>query len=303
MLNCLIWGTGKVFTSELQSIRYLEMTNQIKVCGITSNVTFFSTIAGYPFVEKEDIAADLYDVVFIMADGKIFNEIRDEAIRIGFCGNVLVHHRVVHVINYNLEKYLEIKKRNITIFSNSCWGGFAYHTLGLEFFSPLINMSVSEYDYLKFLKEPKRYLDSDLVNEENKEGTETPFPLARCDDIILRFDHYESFDVAKRAWEKRKKRINWNCIFAMFCTENIDFMKEFEKLDYKNKICFSPFKADVKNCIQVDFYRESMQQHNSFGSLVACLASEQYQYIDLIDLFYDGTITKLSEKSSEAKEK
>ena len=303
MLNCLIWGTGKVFTNELQSIRYLEMTNQIRICGVTSNVTFFSTIAGYPFVTKESITVDQYDVVFIMADGKIFNEIRDEAIKMGFCRDILVHHRVIHVINNNLEKYMEIKKRNITIFSNNCWGGFAYHTLGLEFYSPLINMAVSELDYLKFLKEPKRYLDSDLEYIGNHEGKDVSFPLARCDDIILRFFHYESFDDAKRTWEKRKKRINWNCIFAMFCTENIDFMKEFGRLDYENKICFSPFDTDIANCIHIDFYRENMQQHNCFGSLVACLASEQYQYIDLIDLFYGGTITKISKESSEAKYK
>ena len=109
MLNCLIWGSGKVFTNELQGIRYLEITNQIQVCGITTNVDCFSKIAGYTYISKDDLRVNQYDVVFIMADGKIFKEIIEEAVDKGFDEDILVHHRVIHIINNNLEKYLEIK--------------------------------------------------------------------------------------------------------------------------------------------------------------------------------------------------
>ena len=39
-----------------------------------------------------------------------------------------------------------------------------------------------------------------------------------------------------------------------------------------------------------------IKENYSFAAMAANLASEQYQYIDLIDLLYDGTITKLSQE-------
>ena len=295
MLNCLIWGSGKVFTNELQGIRYLEITNQIQVCGITTNVDCFSKIAGYTYISKDDLRVNQYDVVFIMADGKIFKEIIEEAVDKGFDEDILVHHRVIHIINNNLEKYLEIKKRHVTIFANSCWGGFVYHALGLEFNSPLINMAVPETDYLKILENPRKYMDRDLEYIGNMDDEDISFPTAKCGDVELYFIHYNSFAEAKELWDKRKKKINWKNIFVMFGTERREMAEKFDNLHYGNKICFSPFNLESQKNIQIDFYAGRMtREHYSFGSMVACLASEQYQYIDLIDLLYDGTITKIS---------
>ena len=296
MFNCLIWGSGKVFTNELQGIRYLELTNQIKVSGITSNVDCFSTIAGYPYVPKDKLQTDHYDIVFIMADGSVFNSIVAEAASRGFDEDILVHHRVIHIINNNLDKYLEIKKRHVTIFANKCWGGFTYHMLGLEFNSPLINMSVSENDYLKLLQSPQKYMQNELVYIGDCNTGSEPFPLARCGDITLRFDHYSSFEEAREKWEERKQRINWENVFLMFCTETMEYLTSFSKLRGRYSISFSPFRTEIRNNVQINFYHEEMKQFNSFGSLVACLPSEQFQYLDLIDLLYDGTITKLSQE-------
>lgn len=297
MLNCLIWGSGKVFTNELQGIRYLEITNQIQVCGITSNVDCFSRIADYTYISKDDLRIDQYDVVFIMADGKIFKEIIEEAVGKGFDEDILVHHRVIHIINNNLEKYMEIKKRHVTIFANSCWGGFVYHTLGLEFNSPLINMAVPEADYLKILENPRKYMDRDLEYIGNMDDKDISFPTAKCGDVELYFIHYNSFAEAREIWNKRKKKINWENIFVMFGSESRKMVEKFENLHYENKICFSPFNVESQKNIQIDFYAGRMaREHYSFGAMVACLASEQYQYIDLIDLLYDGTITKISQE-------
>lgn len=297
MKNCLIWGMGKAFTAELMGIRYLEAKGLICVRGITSSFSRFSSVAGYPFIEKENLDVHQFDAVFIMADGRIFKEIEQEAIQMGFSENILIHHRVIHILNNNLDKYLKIKEGRPTIFANNCWGGFAYHSLGLEFNSPLINMIIQDEDYIKFLRNPKHYMESPIEYIGDFTGEDITFPLAKCDDIRLDFVHYTSFEEAKRAWEKRKDRINWDNIFVMFSTENEMLQQEFGRLNYSKKVCFSPYKTGMKQNVYIDFYRKEMKNHNSFGSLVACLASDQYQYMDLIDLLYDGTITKLSKES------
>lgn len=297
MFNCLIWGSGKVFTNELQGIRYLELTNQIKVSGITSNVDCFSTIAGYPYVPKDKLQADHYDIVFIMADGSVFNSIVAEAASRGFDEDILVHHRVIHIINNNLDKYLEIKKRHVTIFANNCWGGFTYHMLGLEFLSPLINMAIPDEDYIKFLENPQKYIDGELYYTGNMDDETISFPTAKCEDTDLYFVHYETFEKAKIIWDKRKTKINWESMLVVFSTDNLDLVKHFLKLKYEHKICFSPFELEGKECVQIDLFKGRMIKENySFATMVANLASEQYQYLDLIDLLYDGTITKLSQE-------
>lgn len=297
MFNCLIWGSGKVFTNELQGIRYLELTKQIKVCGITSNVDCFSTIAGYPYVPKDNLQFEQYDIVFIMADGSVFSSIVAEAVSRGFDEDILVHHRVIHIINNNLDKYLEIKKRHVTIFVNNCWGGFTYHKLGLEFLSPLINMAIPDEDYIKFLENPRQYIDSELYYTGNMDDENISFPTAKCEDVDLYLIHYETFEEAKTIWNKRKNRINWENMMVVFSTENLDLAKRFLDLKYEHKICFSPFELEEKECVQIDLFKGRMMKENySFAAMAANLASEQYQYIDLIDLLYDGTITKLSQE-------
>lgn len=87
----------------------------------------------------------------------------------------------------DVEKYLQLKKSPPTIFANNCMGGLTYHSLGLRFTSPIINMYMGTTDYLKLLKAPKEYMDDPLELErtEYNQMLNIDFPVVRCKDILL----------------------------------------------------------------------------------------------------------------------
>ena len=55
-----------------------------------------------------------------------------------------------------------ILHKNITIISNNCYSGITYEYLGLKFNSPTIGLYFFAEEYIKFLKNLKRYLTIEL---------------------------------------------------------------------------------------------------------------------------------------------
>ena len=90
-------------------------------------------------------------------------------------------------------------------------------------------MFFHDEDYLKFLNNPQKYINTKLSLKKEcfVEETQKSYPICKCDDILLYFNHSESFEEANNTWEKRKKRINWDNIFVMMYTED-----ELSKLEF-----------------------------------------------------------------------
>lgn len=126
-----------------------------------------------------------------------------------------------------------------TIFSNNCIGGVFYHDAGLEFTSPLINTAMDGEDFLKFLENPKHYLNCELkfITWPGRN-----YPIARIDDIEVNFVHYKDEEECLKKWNERKQRIIWDNIFVIatnhdgMCHEKC--LKKFNNIDYQNKIMF-----------------------------------------------------------------
>lgn len=135
--------------------------------------------------------------------------------------------------------------RNFTIFSNNCTGGVFYHDAGKQFLSPTINTAFDGEDFIKFCENPKHYLECDF-SFFTWPGHN--YPLARLDDIEVRFVHYHSQDECIEKWKNRSKRIDWNHIYII--ATDVDgmyqekWMERFDKLPYKNKIMFTSKKFD-----------------------------------------------------------
>lgn len=110
------------------------------------------------------------------------------------------------------------------------------HDLQLQFNSPTVNMLFEPKGFLKFMKNPEYYLDCPIRFVESN----TVYPIGSIGDISIRFLHYHSKEEVVSAWNRRKKRINWNNVFVITCDEGltIDDMKAFDNLPYKNKILF-----------------------------------------------------------------
>ena len=126
-----------------------------------------------------------------------------------------------------------------TIFSNNCLGGVFYSDAGRQFTSPLINTAMDGKDFLKFLSNPRHYLDHEM---EFFTWPGRNFPIARIDDIEVNFVHYKTPEECVEKWKTRAERIVWDNIFIIATNHDgmchDDCMEMFDKLPYKNKIMF-----------------------------------------------------------------
>lgn len=136
-----------------------------------------------------------------------------------------------------------------------------YQYFDLPYNSPTVGLYFFAKDYIKFLKNLKYYLNLELKFipcEKSKNYTyltedSKKVPIGVLDDIEIVFLHYKSKKEAFEKWERRKKRINWDRLIVKFNDQNNateEDIREFDSLDFKNKLCFvaNPIQ-DVKNVI------------------------------------------------------
>jgi uncharacterized protein HI_1244 len=61
------------------------------------------------------------------------------------------------------------------------------------------------------------------------------------------FLHYKSEQEAYEKWNRRKARINWDNLIVKFCDQDRateEHIKAFDKLPYRNKLCFVAHKVE-----------------------------------------------------------
>lgn len=147
----------------------------------------------------------------------------------------------------------QLKYTDFTIISNNCLGGLVYQYFGLPYATPTIGLFIMDDDYIKFLENLDYYLSQPLVFISHKESKyrdrlqrETTakecYPIALLDDVEVHFMHYKSDEEAQKKWEYRKLRINKDCLLVKMSQRSSDdatMLERFEKLPYKNKICFT----------------------------------------------------------------
>lgn len=192
-------------------------------------------------------------------------------------------------------KLKELKAHTPTIFAPNCWGGITYNHLDLEFRSPLINMHEPHEEYLKFLANPRYYMDQDLVLKEKYiDHTMTkPFPVVWLGDITLWMNHYDNFRTAREAWERRRERIDWDNLFVMFFDEDPKLVETFLSLPYEKKVCFVPWETDRPGCIPVPYRKQEKLQKYPFWEIVNNLALGAFELYDDVELLHDCKFVKI----------
>ena len=293
-VRCLLWGTGRTFREQYYTIKYYELTGEITVSGITSNNPLHSEIGGYTFIKKDQIDTASFDIIIIMATSKEkIKEITDEALMLGVDECDIIPSRVMNLIGFDINKYRKIKSNPPTIFCPNCWGGITYHQLGLRFESPIINMFFEHDDYIRFLQNPKNYIECELKYRETRwDGNiNRYYPVAECDDIFLHFNHYDSFEAAKNTWDNRKKRIKWDNLFVMFYDEDPERVKRFLDTPYEKKICFVPYLTNQKNVVSVEYRVNDEMRKKPFWQIITGMASGVWQYYEVLDLLLECHVT------------
>lgn len=153
-----------------------------------------------------------------------------------------------------------LKNFNFSIISNNCWGGVVYRKLGIKYSTPTCGLFFFSDDYLKFVSKLSLYLNSDLIqinyndskyiDELTAMNINSDTVIGKLIDIEIIFLHYNSFSEAKKKWDKRKNRVNYDDLLIKFSDQNCFKYKnfeEFDKLPYKHKLFITTNKSIVSN--------------------------------------------------------
>lgn len=278
MYNILIWGTGHEYNTYFNCIRLLELKGQISVVGITSNDKDINTsIDNYSFVQKEDVNSLDFDYCIVAMEN--MSLMINEAECIGIEKSKLIPIRVLSIPNFDFNEYIKLKNSHLTIFSPNCWAGLCYHKLGLEFLSPTINMAENVDDFNKLMLNLDMYMSYpvEFVETRYEPNLKRDYPVGRLNDILLYFNHYESFEKAVSCWEKRKKRINKNNILIVSCANSKKTLFEFENIAYKNKLIFTSLDVNTPSS-----YHLNPDDSGNYEILVNQTASGAKNVLDII---------------------
>jgi len=178
------------------------------------------------------------------------------------------------------------RKNDFVIVSNNCWGAEVYKRLGLEYNTPFVGLFIYGEDYVKLLKNIDYYLALELsfVNYSKWTDLQINYPIGMLDDIEVHFMHYKSSLEAKTKWERRIKRMNIikdkNKWFFKICERDnidIDLIKKFHHLPYKNKISFSVTLLNHQNHIVLESNNDEKMVPDGIS-----LYKLTYKYFDLL---------------------
>lgn len=173
-----------------------------------------------------------------------------------------------NILRYNIKRkrQLENKNSSYTIFASNCVGGVIYNDLGTQFMSPTINMYIKPCDFVKFLKNPQKYFDTEMKQLKS----DFKYPVVQIKDIVLYCVHYKSLQEVEEKWNSRAKRIQWDNIYVIMserdgCT--YQDLVDFDKLPY-NKVVFVHKQMDE---IESSIYIEGLSLDGSDGHYVKSL--------------------------------
>lgn len=188
-----------------------------------------------------------------------------------------------------------IMNKNVSIISSNCNGAFILHDLGLPFNSPFVNLWIRPQDFIKLLLNLDTYMKSD-IKEIFEDGI--CYPIGQLRDINLYFQHYSSFEEAKKKWIERKKRINKNNLYILFTDRDgcsYQDLLEFDQLTYKNKVVFTNHEYHE---ISSSFYIKGFENEKSVGICSEFIPNKNwlryYDQFDYVEWFNNGKIKRIS---------
>lgn len=140
-----------------------------------------------------------------------------------------------------------------TIISNNCTGGAIMHEIGIEFRTPTVNLQILPEQFPRFCKNLSYYLTSELnpcfdLTETHVKYLTTMFggvpdlPIGIINDVLVVFQHYDSFEQAKQKWNERRLRVCYNSIGYIMHARGPEYKEnaaEFLELPLQNKLCLT----------------------------------------------------------------
>lgn len=291
MYQVVVWGTRTEYDYFRKWFEVEILKNSITINAIVFNEkNLFKSIDGIPVVGVEELPFIHCDYIIDMNQNA-----RQQILRLielfKIPNEKIIPARIFGQPFFDLERWLQVRSREISIISSHCWGGYVYNTLGLEFKSPFINMFLDNDDFFKVLGDIYKYMQFPLIfdREEYETNLNRKYPVIKLNDATIHFNHYTDFNEAVDIWNRRKERINYDNLFIEMTAKNYEDIERFQELPYENKICFTMLSCDEENVISIKnpYYRR-MYEDNEWQFAIATAMksyteSKQYDLLKLLN--------------------
>lgn len=236
--KCLIWGLGESYQKLYNLIKYEELKGNISIEAVVSKDKLFSVQDGYEVIDPTEILSRDFDYIIVVSS-RYYREITADAEKIAGKGikRKVINGEVLYIPGFDFEKYIRLRENPISIIANDCFGGILYHYLNLEFSSPFINCAIAPDDFLLLANSLEGYMKQPLLMEQEGDIYQCPVGTLTYlqNKIRIYFNHAYSFGEAKKDFERRRNRINWDNIFICSNDSRREYAESFEKLPYRKK--------------------------------------------------------------------
>lgn len=265
LYEVLFWGT----ICEYDTFISLKSQSRLKINAIisTSNQDEnIKSVDGIDLIKPSQIENYRFEYI-IIADDKIFKKMVEKE-KEGQ-NQLFITARVFMIGGFDFDRYVSIMNKNISIVSNNCWGGFLYHSLGLKFNTPFINLEIAE-GHIKLLNNLDYYLHLPL-RVEDKNNSQDVIKGYLGEDVVLKFLHDSSVDEIKQKWNIRIKRFNFNNYIAEMAIDNDDDAINFDKLNIITKVGFYYKQLNLDSVIYLKEWEDIKERErclNYFESFV-----------------------------------
>lgn len=296
MKKILIYGIDDLWRNRFNALKLQEYMGRLKVIGYSGGgKKYLDEIDGIKVYEQREILKVDFDYLVVF-NGANFLSIQKNFNNAGIDKKKIIDGKVFDIPLFDFERYIKMIENPITIFSDDCWGGVVSRYLGLAQNSPFVNLHLSKGDYLKFLKDARYYLNSELRCGQEGDIYICKIPYGTLGEgerkITLAFNHHISFEAAANDWNRRVERVNWNNIFVKMSVDNADsnIIKTFDALPYSRKVCFAPKKIeDYQSAVHLPRYIQRCKVDaihagsNTFSAYVR-MPNELVKQIDLLKM-------------------
>lgn len=267
MVKVILWGSYAEYGMFYKHLHVEVLKGNMQIAAVVLNGDhLMSRIDGIEVIKVEELLIREYDYLIDMNRTG-----RDVIIRLLELLQVpkskVIPAKIFLHPYFDLQRWQAVKESRISIISNSCWGGITYHSLGLEFLSPFINLFLDSDDYLRLLENFTYYMEQPLsfIEERYEVNLKRNYPVIALDDVTLFFNHYTDFESAVGIWEKRKLRLNRGNLLVEMKIESSQELDRFLALPFEHKIGFSTVPCEAKDILYFPILENGHLQNKYAG--------------------------------------
>lgn len=289
----IVWGIGEEYLRNVNVIDREIIKGNIRLKYFVSKEKYFDKICGIevvsPHLLSQAVKDDLYVVI---CSSKYYQDIRDEAIGLGFRKNQLIPVRVFNIPHFDFYRYIKLIEDPVSIIAMDCYGSMLYHYLNLPFMSPFILCNIEENSYMRLLEKFDYYINTRLELYEKADIGSGKCPkgyLGNLEDkVVVNFNHHVTFEDAKKDWERRLNRMQENMLVTMVVSDKAN-AERFDRLNFRNKAAFSAEQTELESVHFLKSYRwddACMRRYKGYdfrGYVRTSICSGEYDVLKMLN--------------------